>query len=299
LELFLNLLFIVVIKSLGIWVRNESGKETSTTLGGTGVTSQALFPSATNNQNIKAMRVTFKVFATQTTATSFKASDVFGGWKLVKGADTRFHVTSFAELEKFYNMLSRRDFSGMCIKDGDAEADPVTGQMEATLEIVMPLQYRTDVVPVSTFTFNPLSDISATSGNVSTSIKYFYTEEKVQDDRLQIKKIPVTLQHNVDADISQYLPTEYIDELWLDVTTNETLNNMSYVLGSDPIYSYDLFDLTLFTVQHEFLTQVAGFFQLRVPPQTWQLSATVGTKPKLNVNLTTPMQPVIYMYQKV
>ncbi|MCL2288719.1 MAG: hypothetical protein FWC33_06085 [Candidatus Bathyarchaeota archaeon] len=277
--------------------RTEDGEAVSVVLGGTGVSTTGIFPTAVNNQNIQHIKLILKVFAS--TTNNFKASDVFGGWKLTKGAETRFDISSYQQLERLYNILTRQNFSAKYIKDEEATQNTTTGQKEATLELNIPLTYGTTPIPVSYFNFKPLSAIGATSGSVSVSLKYYYTDEKVSDVKLQIKTIPVIVQNNVDSDISSHLPTEFIDEIFLDVTSNSNLNEQSYVLGAEPQYKYNNYDLALFTAHHENLKQIDGFFQLRCPSIAWALSATVGTKPKLNINLAQPMQPVIYMLQNI
>jgi len=279
---------------------SEKGTATAINLGGSAVTTQGLVPKASNNQSIVGMLVTMDMTVQQSVATPFTAGDIFGGMTIKKGANTRVNISSYAQLVRVYNALTRLNDSNAQYFNNEAVTG-AAGTVNAKLEFFLPIELTTDIIPVAEFEFNALSTISATSGTVTTTITYYYSTQPVRDDLISIVTAPSTLNANTEIDISQYFTfTGVVDEVWFDVGTDATLDYQRFRIGKTVIFdNYTAWELRASTVPHVFNEKVDGLYQAKAIQTAYPPNGVSSAKPILEVSLTNAVAPTFYLFSKI
>jgi len=286
----------------------EKGQSVAITLGATGVQTQGMTPKSSNGQSIVGILLEIEASITKTSAGAWTVSQLFGGLRVTKGGNSnvRLAVNSYKQLVCLVNALTRLDETSTRYFSNPQNAGAV-GQSTQTMKVFLPLELRTaDVIPQFTFTYNGVgganSAISgATAGTVTTTITYYYSNMNVQDDHINIVTAPTSLNANTAIDVSTYFAgSTVIDEVWMDVGTDATLEHQTFRIGDTPVYPLvSAYALRAYTNPAPQTITINGLFQMKTNITSFPANGVSGTKPILDVTFTAPVVPTFYLFSKI
>lgn len=283
-------------------VTTEKSKSTSVNLGAQIVGTPSIVPIASQGQSIVGLKIDIEASITQSAAAAWKASDLFGGFELKKGSNTRVKLSSFKQLQNLFNALtSLSDTTQPNKYFNNPQSAGAIGQSSNKLSVLLPLEFSTETIPVMTFDFKGVSAVTnCTAGNVTVTVTYLYSTMAVQDDIINIVSAPTQLNAGIDIDVSQYFSyAGVVEEVWFDVTADANLSYQSFSIGKTTVYDkYSAFDLRAATMNATWMQEIAGFFAAQDMRTAYPTVGTSSAKPALTLNLVNATTPTFYLFSK-
>jgi len=280
--------------------RKENAPTVAANLGAGVVDTQGIVPKSSTGLGIVGLLIQFDATITQSTAQVWSVGQLFNNMTLKKGSQTMLDVNGLVELSHLFNALT-----GLTSLETRYFNNPscagVVGSSSSTMQIYLPLQYKTDVIPQIVFGFNSASTVGASSGTISATVTYYYSMMSQPDDLVTILTTPVNLNKGVDIDISQYFTVNQpVDEVFIALNSDADLAEQSFVIGNTPIYpKMTLFEVRANTTPMPMAQTIDGFLKLKTDANTiYPLIGTSNAKPMIPINLNTPQSPTFYLFSK-
>lgn len=267
------------------------------------VTSPSIVPTTAHGQSIVGIQLSIAATITQSSASAWKASQLFSALKITKGSEVKVNPQSFAQLQRLYNALTSLTDANQPDKYfNDPQSAGASGQSSTTLDVYLPLEFTTETPVILTVDLKGVSAVTnCTAGNVTITVTWLYSPIKVKDDVIKIVATPTNLSANIDIDVSQYFSdARVINEVWFDVTADNNLNYQKFSIGNVVVYDkHNPFRLRAVTTDAAWMQYYAGFFAAMDMPVSYPPSgSTASAKPTLTLNLANAVQPTFYLFIK-
>lgn len=269
-------------------------------LGAGVVKSQGVVPTKAQGRAIVGMHISLAFTMTQSGKASWTPDLLFGGLKITKGSNTQIEVLSYAQLQRLFNMITGlTDTQTVYFNDPSSAGN--AGTSSSSLDIFLPLNFKTDTPVQTVFSFNGYGSITnGTAGSVNITIDYYYANIDVKDDDIKIVTTPTALSSGVDVDVSQYFSVKStIAEVYVDigVADDTKLSDQRFEVGGSTVFDHtQAFELRAKTTLVPWMAGYAGFFKCQTKPAIYPASGTVTQKPKLILNLGGSYSPTFYLF---
>jgi len=281
----------------------ERGTPASIGLGAGRVETIGMTPKSSNGRSIVGMLFRIDAEITQATAQSFNVGQLFGGMRIVKGGNSnvRMAIDGYDQLVRLFNSLTRLTDAATDYFNNPTNTGAV-GTTSQSMTFFLPLEYRTDdVIPQTVLAFNPVGTVGASSGNVTCTISYYYSDNTVRDDVINVVTTPTPLNSNTNIDVSTFFAGSTVqDEVWMDSGADANLNHQTFRMGNTPVFpEVGEFALRAHTNPAVVTQKIDGFFLMKAPVTAFPANGVDGQKPILDVNFATTVTPTFYLYSKL
>ncbi|MDG6919762.1 MAG: hypothetical protein JRN62_10075 [Nitrososphaerota archaeon] len=262
-------------------------------------------PTKSNGLNIVGMKLSITATVTQSAAANWTVGSLIKELRFMRGSSVLLDINGEDQLEKVFHIYTGMPIGATFNSDSPTYFSNPTnagaaGQSTETETVYLPLHFLGSGLPLQVIlNANAYTVVSnATAGSITFQVTFTYSDLSIADDTMKIVVAPTALNASTDINIStQFSENKPVDEVWVELTADSSLNYQSYSVGQTVLY--DQVDPTTLSVEEApvpTFSHIAGFLKQMIKRGTvFPTQGATQNAPKLINNYSANQTPTFYL----